>query len=54
LADLNRQAKQWCDQVANAKPKQSLNMSPAQSGKTGLAIGLLREALLSETDTLIY
>lgn len=31
LADLNRQAKQWCDQVANAKPKQSLNMSPAQA-----------------------
>jgi len=31
IKDLNRQAKLWCDQVANAKPKQSLGMSPAQA-----------------------
>jgi hypothetical protein len=27
-ADLNAQARHWCDTVANAKPKQSLGMSP--------------------------
>lgn len=31
IKDLNHQAKLWCDQVANAKPKQSLGMSPAQA-----------------------
>lgn len=31
LADLNRQAIRWCDQVANAKHKRSLAMSPVQA-----------------------
>ena len=31
IKDLNHQARLWCDQVANAKPKQSLGMSPAQA-----------------------
>lgn len=29
--DLNRQARIWCDQVANAKPKRSLGMSPHEA-----------------------
>ena len=29
--DLNRQARQWCDQVANRKPKRSLGMSPKEA-----------------------
>jgi len=31
IKDLNHQARLWCDQIANAKPKQSLGMSPAQA-----------------------
>lgn len=29
--DLNLQARQWCDQVANRKPKRSLGMSPKEA-----------------------
>lgn len=29
--DLNQQARQWCDQVANRKPKRSLGMSPNEA-----------------------
>ena len=29
--DLNRQARLWCDQVANPKPKRSLGMSPVEA-----------------------
>lgn len=29
--DLNRQARQWCDQTANRKPKLSLGMSPLEA-----------------------
>jgi len=29
--DLNQQARQWCDQVANRKPKRSLGMSPDEA-----------------------
>lgn len=30
-ADLNAQARQWCDTVANAKPKRALGMSPREA-----------------------
>ena len=30
--DLNQQAMEWCDQVANHKPKRSLGMSPDEAG----------------------
>lgn len=29
--DLNRQAKQWCDNIANSKPKRRLGMSPNEA-----------------------